>query len=114
VSDHYHYGYADERHNHRGDYADERHDHDYAEKHHRHYDDESTARGLREDLSAAEARIRELGDGLRDALERIHALENRQPDYADDEEPEPEPGEYDPGPEVDDEGGMSEYRGWLP
>lgn len=23
---------------------------------------------------------------------------------------EPEPGEYDPGPEVDDEGGMSEYR----
>jgi hypothetical protein len=32
----------------------------------------------------------------------------------DDEEPEPEPEEYDPGPEVDDEGGMSEYRGWLP
>ena len=30
------------------------------------------------------------------------------------EEPEPEPGEYDPGPEVDDEGGMSEYRRWLP
>jgi hypothetical protein len=27
---------------------------------------------------------------------------------------EPEPDEYDPGPEVDDEGGMSEYRGWLP
>jgi hypothetical protein len=24
--------------------------------------------------------------------------------------PEPEPAEYDPGPEVDDEGGMSEYR----
>ena len=23
---------------------------------------------------------------------------------------EPEPGEYDPGPEADDEGGMSEYR----
>jgi hypothetical protein len=30
-------------------------------------------------------------------------------------EPEPpEPEEYDPGPEADDEGGMSEYRGWLP
>ena len=25
-------------------------------------------------------------------------------------EPGPEPGEYDPGPEVHDEGGMSEYR----
>lgn len=25
-------------------------------------------------------------------------------------EPEPEPVDYDPGPEVDDEGGMSEYR----
>ena len=25
-------------------------------------------------------------------------------------EAEPEPEEYDPGPEVDDEGGMSEYR----
>lgn len=25
-------------------------------------------------------------------------------------EPEPEPDDYDPGPEVDDEGGMSEYR----
>ena len=29
-------------------------------------------------------------------------------------EDEPEPDDYDPGPEVDDEGGMSEYRGWLP
>jgi hypothetical protein len=27
---------------------------------------------------------------------------------------EPEPDEYDPGPEVDDEGGMSEYRYTLP
>jgi hypothetical protein len=64
VSDHYHYGYADERHSHRGEYADERHDHgyDYAEKYHRHYDDESTARGLREDLGRAEARIGDLED----------------------------------------------------
>jgi hypothetical protein len=30
------------------------------------------------------------------------------------EEPAPEPGEYDPGPEVDDEDGMSKYRRWLP
>jgi hypothetical protein len=114
MSDHYHYGYADERHSHRGEYADERHDHslDYAEKYHRHYDDESTASGLREDLGHAEERIRELEDGLRDALNRIHVLEDRQPDYANEREPEPE--ESDPGPEVDDEGGMSEYRYTLP
>ncbi len=31
-----------------------------------------------------------------------------------DEEDEPEPGDYDPGPEVDDEGGTSEYRHVLP
>jgi hypothetical protein len=114
VSDHHHYGeYAEARHDHRGEYADERHDHDldYAEKHHRHYDDESTARGLREDLGRAEERIRELEDVLRDSLERIRALEDRQPGYSDPElEPEPEPEEYDPGPEIDDEGGMSEYR----
>ena len=29
-------------------------------------------------------------------------------------EPDPDPGEYDPGPEADDEGGMSEYRYILP
>jgi hypothetical protein len=161
-SDHYHYDYADTRHDHRGQYADDRHDHglDYAEKHHRHYDDESTARGLRENLSAAEARIRDLEDGLRGALNRIHALEDRQPDYAAPDMPgdysaedarrlgeaeptfigsewavlppnergevlpewmagvdqagESEPEEYNPGPEVDDEGGMSEYRYMLP
>jgi hypothetical protein len=28
--------------------------------------------------------------------------------------PDDEPAEYDPGPEADDEGGMSEYRGRLP
>jgi hypothetical protein len=84
MADHYHYEYASGRHDHRGEYAGERHDHglDYAEKHHRHYDDESTARGLREDLSRAEARISELEDYLRDALNRIRALEDRQPDYA--------------------------------
>jgi predicted nucleic acid-binding Zn-ribbon protein len=72
--------YAD--HDHRGEYASDNHDHyDYAERHHRHYDDESTARGLREDLSLAEARISDLEQNLRDALNRIHVLEDQQPDY---------------------------------
>jgi hypothetical protein len=38
--------------------------------------------GLREDLGRAEERIRELEDGLRDALNRIHVLEDSQPDYS--------------------------------
>lgn len=90
--------------------------------------------GLREDLGRAEERIRELEN-------RCAALEKQTPaaqrlqyeaDVAgadaaeydrhgrdcgcaycatgDDEEPE----EYDPGPEVDDEGGMSEYRFSVP
>ena len=72
--------YAD--HDHRGEYASERHDHDidYAEKHHRHYDDESTARGLREDLGHAEERIRELENGLREALERVTRLNGGEVD----------------------------------
>jgi hypothetical protein len=64
------------------------------------------ALGAAEALARAEERIRELEDGLRDALNRIHALEDRQPDYADPDEPtnreiEPDPpGWYDvPGPE---------------
>ena len=56
MSDHTHYEYASDRHDHDGDYA---------EKYHRHYDDESTAKGLREDLSRAEERIGELQDGIR-------------------------------------------------
>jgi hypothetical protein len=53
-------------HDHRGEYAADRHDHDldYAEKYHRHHDDESTARGLREDLGRAEARTGDLEDEL--------------------------------------------------
>ncbi len=107
-------------HNHRGEYAEDGHDHyDYAERHHRHYDDESTARGLREDLSHAGERIRELENGLRDALNRIHALEDRLPDYADEPQGDPDeptnrelepdpPGWYDvPDPE---ERGVSEYH----
>jgi hypothetical protein len=132
VSDHYHYGYADERHDHRGQYAEDRHDHgnDYAEKYHRHYDDESTARGLREDLGRAEARISELADDLRDALNRIHVLEDR--DQAEEESAREgmetamsasERAEYDEMSEayldaaeeardLADDG--DDYRGWLP
>jgi hypothetical protein len=63
MSDHYHYDYASAHHDHR-EYAPDRHDHDgdYAALHHRHHDDESTARGLREDLGRAEARIGGLED----------------------------------------------------
>lgn len=70
MSDHYHYGYADERHD---------HGLDYAERHHRHYDDESTAQGLREDLGRAEERIRQLEDDLREVWTRIRALEADTP-----------------------------------
>jgi hypothetical protein len=88
-------------HDHRGEYAETSHDHsfwdlhDVAELHHRHYDDESTVQGLREDLSRAEERIRrleeldeldgaldrigELEKGLHGALERIRALEADTP-----------------------------------
>ena len=81
MSDHYHYEYASDRHDHRGDYADQRHDHDgdYAALHHRHYDDESAVRGLRQDLGAAEERIRALEDDLRGALECIRVLDRLRP-----------------------------------
>ena len=76
-----------------GDRGDTRHEHGYydlagvAEEHHQHHDLESELRGLREDLNRAVERIRELESA-----------------------PEPEPAEYDPGPEADDEDGMSEHR----
>jgi len=81
MSDHSHYEYASERHDHRGQYADERHDHDldYAEKYHRHYDDESIVSGLREDLGHAEERIRELENDLRGALAFIRVLDRLRP-----------------------------------
>ncbi len=62
-------------HDYRGEYAEERHDHDldYAGKHHRHYDDESTARGLREDLGRAEARISDLEDEAGDLRRQLEA-----------------------------------------
>ena len=137
MSDHYHYGYADERHSHRGEYAEDRHDHDgdYAGKYHRHHDDESTVRGLREDLGHAEERIRQLEDDLRDALNRIHVLEDRYADDLDQAEEElarestetamsgSERAEYDEMSEVyldaaeearDRADDGDDYRGWLP
>lgn len=82
MSDHYHYEYADTRHDHRGEYAPDDHDHhyEYAEKHHRHYDDENLAAGLREDLGRAEARISDLENDLTAALGRIRDLEQQTPE----------------------------------
>jgi hypothetical protein len=192
VSDHYHYEYAEARHDHRSQYADEGHDHwrKYAEYSHGHHDLDSLIAGLREDLRHAEERIRELEGDNSAALERIVALEKQTPqvrqlqyeadlaaadlaqagndpggygppvgadrhgrgcqcpycyDEPEDDQvgvPEPqtgvaavrrfmrehpldpdpdedqaeefEPEPYDPGPEIDDEGGMSEYRYVLP
>lgn len=84
MSDHYHYEYAEARHDHRGEYADERHDHDldYADKHHRHYDDERAAGELRRELCELSTKLSAALDELRDAQERIRVLEDRQPDYA--------------------------------
>jgi hypothetical protein len=77
VSDHTHPEYAADRHD---------HDLDYAEKHHRHYDDESTARGLREDLGRAESRIGDLEGEIADlrrqlgaVLEQIRVLDRLRP-----------------------------------
>ena len=130
-ADHDHRGqYAEDRHDHDGDYA---------EKYHRHFDDESTARGLREDLGRAEARISGLEERVGELegdqagmLAQLRVLDRLRPtcvlchDQAADRQTvngpacsdclgdlpddEPEPAPYDPGPEVDDEGGMSEHR----
>jgi hypothetical protein len=87
MSDHYHHDYASAHHDHR-EYAPDRHDHDgdYAALHHRHYDDESTARGLREDLGRAEARIAGLEDEvgqlrrpLDGALAQLRVLDRLRP-----------------------------------
>jgi hypothetical protein len=96
VSDHFHY--ADEIHG-------------AAQEHHRHYDMESEIRGLREDLNRALARISDLeaAPGRQAAeLEAADAMADLYSSGYLEEEPELE--DYDPGPEVDDEGGMSEYR----
>jgi hypothetical protein len=81
MSDHHHYEYASDRHDHRGQYAEDRHDHDadYAPLRHRHH-------GLEDDDEKAQRRITALQnevDGLRrqldDALDRIGDLEKQTP-----------------------------------
>jgi hypothetical protein len=62
----------------------------------------------RADLSDAGARCRETSDGLhctgwQEGVHRCCACGSETEDA-------PEPGEHDPGPEIDDDGGMSEYR----
>jgi hypothetical protein len=69
---HSHYDYADKNHGHY-DYSPQGHDHDldYAQRYHRHHDEESKVRGLREDLSRAEERIRELEGKLDSGIRRL-------------------------------------------
>ena len=80
MSDHSHYGeYAEARHDHEGDYAPGRHEHGYydlsgvAEEHHRHYDLERELATVRRDLDHVIA-------DLRDAIDRVQALEAQTPD----------------------------------
>jgi hypothetical protein len=120
-------------HDHRGQYADDRHDHglDYAERHHRHRDLETDDKTAQQAITCLRDEVAELRCRLDDALDRIGDLEKQTPQArqlqleadlaaADlaasgyDRYDEPEAGDYDPGPEVDDEGGMSEYRYTLP
>jgi hypothetical protein len=81
VSDHYHYEYAEARHDHRGQYADERHEHyrEYAEYRHDHDDLGSLIAGLREDLRHAEERIRELEDDRAGVLAQLRVLDRLRP-----------------------------------
>ncbi len=87
--------------------------HGAADEHHRHYE----IAGLREDLNRALERIREMEDRTT-ALERDTPQARRlqyeadlaAADLAESGYDEPEPEDYDPGPELDDEGGMSEHR----
>jgi hypothetical protein len=112
---------------------------DAAERHHRHYDLENDDEKAQRRITGLQDEINGLRRQLDDALDRIRALEADTPqarqlqleadlaaaDLAESgydrhgrdcrcsycaTDDEPEPVEYDPGPEVDDEGGMSEYR----
>lgn len=80
MSDHYHYDYAEQRHDHR-EYAEQRHDHDgeFAERYHRHHDDESVIAGLREDLGHAESRISELEASVGSLWNALHAMPGCKP-----------------------------------
>ena len=96
----------------------------YAELHHRHYDLEREDKTPGKETHELREEILRLHSRLDDALERIRALEGQTPQArqlqleADLEAADlAESGydrECDPGPEVDDEGGMPEYRYLLP
>ena len=64
------------------EYAGGRHDHDldYAEKHHRHYDDERAVEDLRGQIRELRAIMIEFGLDLSEAQGRIRALEDQTPE----------------------------------
>jgi len=131
--------YADERHDHDLDYAEKHHRH-YDE---RAVDEvRRELRMLRDalneyerDLADARRRIADLerlrptcvicldatatqqivhGPACSDCVGEPPGTEVDHHPYGQGQDPDPEPEEYDPGPEIDDEGGMSEYRYVLP
>jgi hypothetical protein len=133
---HDHREYADDRHDHDTDYAEKYHRHHDLERE----DESLKAlldqwqadlRELRSELEEALGRIRDLerlrptcvicmdatatqqtvrGPACSDCVGEPPEPETDHHPYAQGQDPDPEPEEYDPGPEVDDEGGMSEYR----
>jgi chromosome segregation ATPase len=104
--------------------------HGGAEQHHRHHDLEREDETAQRDIRRLQEDVRELRSLLDSALDRISELEAATPEAQqaeyeadvavadlaasgyDDDRPDLE--EYNPGPECDDEGGMSEYRYVLP
>ena len=107
------------------------HDHygEYAEERHRHYDLEREDETAQRDIRRLQEDVRELRSLLDDALDSIRVLERLRPtctvchDATATQQTVSgpacaecvgDPESYDPGPEVDDEGGMSEYRYVLP
>lgn len=137
-NDHDHRGeYSEARHDHDPDYADKRHDHYDLERADERAQQE--IRELRADLDAALDRIADLEKQAPQARQLQLEADQAAADLAesgyrpDDFGPpigtdrhgrgcqcpycyddEPGTAEHDPGPEVDDEGGMSEYRSGLP
>ncbi len=79
MSDHYHYDYAEARHDHRGEYAGDRHDHslDYAELHHRHYDLEREDDRQEQEIRALREAVSQLSSELASAWTRIGELEQK-------------------------------------
>jgi len=108
------------------------HDHygEYAEERHRHHDLERDDETAQRDIRRLQEDVRELRSQLAEALGRIRQLEGstpeaRQAQYEADvaaadlaasgyDDDGPDRHDYDPGPEADDEGGMSEYRYVVP